>query len=177
MRTRKGVIDLQTLANIGELLGGIGVIGSILFLAFETRRNSRIQLRANHREVTRYLDDTIVAAVGKSEFSKAYLKGFEDLSSVEPHERFQIDVYMLSWLRASEHSLLDYSLGFLSEDAILPIRHAIYDHLSTPGGRQWWAERRNWFTAEGQSQFDTILDSEAWGGKRAGASPAQAQRR
>ncbi|MBV1905160.1 MAG: hypothetical protein KUG75_03720 [Pseudomonadales bacterium] len=164
---------LETVAQIGEFLGGVGVIATMLFLAFETRRNSRLLQRDSHRRGLQHLHDSTGRAIGNEAFTDIYLCAFNDLSSLNPNERFQFDMYMLAWIQNSELLFLDHSSGFISEDIVGPHRRAVKAHLATPGGVVWWKERRAWFTAAGQKEIDRILNDSSISVENAAASPSE----
>lgn len=93
----------------------------------------------------------------------------EDLSGLDARERYQFDIYMMSWLQTAELVLLDYRAGLLEFETIILYKAAIAGHLRRPGGGQWWSERRFWFTESGQREFDKILNDSSIIGAGAGA--------
>lgn len=86
------------------------------------------------------------------------------LTGLEPGERYRVDMYMMCWLQNAELALLDHSDGLLPDSALQPYHAAIAGHLRSPGGTQWWSERKSWFTKGGQTAFDKILHDETLSG-------------
>jgi hypothetical protein len=162
-------MNLEDYANLAEIIGAFGVLASILYLAYEVRRNTTMAQRANHRALHEEVHSCIRPAIESVEFAKLYVAGMEDLSVLDERERYQFDIYMMSWLQTAEIVLLDYRAGLLEADTIVPYKAAIAGHLRRPGGGQWWSERRFWFTEAGQKEFDKILDDYSIVGTGAGA--------
>jgi hypothetical protein len=165
---------LEDLGNIGEFAGAIGVVASLLYLAWEVRRNTTIQLWTNHRLTQEELHASVRLAAESGELASVVVQAMEDLSSLNPGQRYQLDMYMMSWLQNAELAMLDQQLGLLSEATVQPYREAIAGHLRSPGGQDWWGERRSWFTVDGQRAFDEVLADAGISGRGAGVAPHHA---
>jgi hypothetical protein len=61
---------LEDLGNIGEFAGAIGVVASLLYLAWEVRRNTTIQLRTNHRLTQEELHASVRLAAESGELAR-----------------------------------------------------------------------------------------------------------
>ena len=147
------------------------MVASLLYLAWEVRRNTRIQLRANHRASQEELHNSVRPAAESAELSALTVAGMEDLDSLDPGQRYQFDMYMMCWLQNAELMILDYRDGLIKEETLEPYRVAIAGHLRTPGGTQWWEERQVWFTKDGKRAFDEIINAEAISGLGGGVEP------
>jgi len=159
---------LETLGNLGEFVGAVGVILSLLYLSWEVRRNTKIQLRSNHRALQEELHASVRPAVESLELANLVSCAMENLEALKPGERYQVDLYMMSWLQNAELALLDRVDGLLTAETVEPYQAAIAGHLRSPGGRQWWGERRHWFTGRGQGLIDGIIEDVDISGQGAG---------
>ena len=65
---------LEDLGNIGEFVGVIGVVSSLLYLSWEVRRNTRIQLRANHRASQEELHNSVRPAAESAALAELTVK-------------------------------------------------------------------------------------------------------
>ena len=162
---------LEDLGNIGEFVGAIGVVASLLYLAWEVRRNTRIQLRSNHRASQEELHNSVRPAAENADLAELVTHAMEDLSALTPPQRYQIDMFMMCWLQNAELMVLDHRDGLIEEETLQPYRRAIAGHLRTPGGRQWWAERDVWFTEDGKKAFDEIIGATSISGLGGGVAP------
>jgi hypothetical protein len=165
-------MNLESIAQIGEFVGGIGVLVTMVFLAFELRKNSKLLQRDSHRRGLQHLHDSTLLAVGNEKFTDIHLRGFEDITSLNPNERYQFDMYFLAFIQNSELLFLDLESGFVSQDIASPHKRAVKAHLTTPGGKVWWAERRAWLTEAGQEYIDKILTDPTISIENAAANPS-----
>jgi len=164
-------LNFESLGNIGEFIAAIGVVISLCYVAYEVRKNSVIQLRGNHRALMTGLHDAIRPAVENAEFANLYASAIEDMSNLTSGERYQVDMYTMSWLHSIEIALVDYEKGLMDEETLEPYKAAVAGHLRRPGGTQWWNERRAWFSRTGQDAIDSIIRDDTIEGKGAGAAP------
>jgi hypothetical protein len=162
-------MNLEDIGSLAEIAGAFGVLASILYLAYEVRRNTTMAQRENHRALHEEVHSCLRPAIESVEFAELYVAAMEDLTGLDARERYQFDVYMMSWLQTAEIVLLDYKAGLLEAEIIVPYKAAIAGHLRRPGGSQWWSERRFWFTESGQKEFDKILNDSSIVGTGAGA--------
>jgi hypothetical protein len=138
-------MSLDELASLGEFIGGIGVLVTLVFVAAQLRQNTRAVQRGNAREAGNALVATMHAN-NTPVLSDIFVRGSHDLASLSPAERVQFDNIMYTWLHGfeQEHFASRESPHF--EELLAPKRRIIPANLSTPGGSQWWSERRSWFT-------------------------------
>ena len=122
-------MTLDQLANIGEFVGGVGVLVTLTFVGVQLRQNTRAVQRSSAREA----GNAIVAAVQiyttNAELADITLRAFASLDSVTPGERYRFDGWMYCWLHAHEQEhLASRERAYLDESDNLPpvspeIRH------------------------------------------------------
>jgi hypothetical protein len=161
---------IEILGTLAEVVGAGGVIASLLYLAHEVRANSKLQLRTNHRLAQEELHTAVRPAVESAELSELVVQAMDDLTSLEEAQRYRVDLYMMSWLQNAELIMLDEREGLIAFETVEPYRAAVVGHLRSPGGRAWWAERRYWFTRDGQKLFDDIIEDATISGAGAGVT-------
>jgi len=79
-------MELSQLANLGELLGGLGVIGSLIYVAFEIRGNTQAAHNtAYHETVNQILTGN--RNLMSARWNELYARPREELSEVELYQR------------------------------------------------------------------------------------------
>ena len=79
-------MELAQLANFGELLGGIGVIGSLIYLAFEVRSNTQAAHNtAYHETVNQILTGN--RNLMSQRWNELYARPIEELTEAELYQR------------------------------------------------------------------------------------------
>lgn len=151
-------MNWNAIGAVGELLGAIGVILSLVYLGGQIRQNTRTQRRSNLGDVAGDLSAVLRSVSTDPELSSLVLRGLADLGALNPNERYQFDAFLYSWLVGFERALLDARDGDYPEENLAPMRRAIAGFLRTEGARVWWEERKVWFSSYGQQCMDRIID-------------------
>ncbi|MGR8950543.1 MAG: hypothetical protein ACU84Q_21065 [Gammaproteobacteria bacterium] len=91
-------MDLSYLANIGELLGGIGVIASLLYLAKQIRSGTRAAHSTAYEEAVRQILDGVHEILG-DRWNELNARSSDELNEVE---QFQLEAPVAAFLFGSE---------------------------------------------------------------------------
>ena len=142
------MIDLDTLAALGEFLGGLAVLVSLVYLVVSIRQNTnqlgenqktlqRIEQRATYEQHDRYRLATLEPGI-----AELWLKGLAD-ELTEPADRFRYSNLMLMMTYSTENNweLMEEELG----DAWERIAKNTAATYNTPGGNRWWMRTRETF--------------------------------
>lgn len=154
-------MDLETLALIGEFLGGIAVLVSLIYLAIQIRQGNR-QVAHNTRslEVSTYqavtsdLNDFRALLITQPELGRVYVQGLEDPAALSPDELFRFRGLMQTLFGNLELQYRVREAGLLaldSHDATL-LGVAV-----SPGGRGWWRQARSLYGSDFQSYVDDLV--------------------
>ncbi len=154
-------MNWTAIGAVGELLGAIGVIASLLYLAKQMRNGAQDARRAAAQAVFSKMSKVFETTSSNPQLAGVFLRGTKALSSLSPEEAIQFSSLLLTVTRPYEE-LLHYKHAGEVEDWVwesvelltLPI-------LTTPGGLEWWAKRRSWFTSEFQAHVGNVLPKEA----------------
>ena len=161
-------MDLDQLASLGELLGGIGVILSLLYLAFQLRDQSR-GLRSESygrsldrlaRMQERFAEDT--------SFSKIFHKGLVDPKRLSTEERIRFTWGCTEMFGDFEYMQHQHMRGDLPELIWIRWRETIKFWLTFPGMRTWWYCKPSPFSTEFSSFVETCI-SDGYEPERPGA--------
>ena len=151
-------MTLADLGNIGEFFGALGVMGSLVYVGYQIRRNTVATERANAR-VTASEHSKSLQGIQDAEVAEIVLRGLEDLSSLTSVERYRFDLAIFMWIEAIEQAFADYDLGTFPEETMLVYRNRLPSILATPGGKAWWPERKAWFSASFCAKVEELLAS------------------
>jgi hypothetical protein len=132
----------QHLGSLGEFIGGIAVVVSLIYLASQIRQNSKL-LRASTASATRaQVSDVGSLMVQDPEVGRIYREGGADRSSLSEGDRTRCDAIL-----SMEFHGLNQEHEFAAEDLIGPrlwqsrVRF-MRRTLQQPGTREWWNEER-----------------------------------
>lgn len=174
-------MDLQALANLGELFGGIAVIVSLVYLAFQVRQNTLSLRTENYGRAL----DRIASIQGElarnAAVSRTFAKGVADVSSLTPSERIQFTWELYEAFGAFEFMFHAAQNRALPDEIWTRWSATVAWWLSFPGVQRWWEHRPAPFTASFTAYVEEIrrrnpADPEAaarWQRFVAGGPPAE----
>ena len=137
---------LDTLGNLGDFIGGIAVIATLAYLAFQMRQNTET-VRANSvRELTESILSATAALIEAAN-ADVYLRGAQSYSSLTVEERFRFGLLVGMFL-ARLDTVLEYrQRGMVDDEYVVFHADAIRIIFTNPGVREWWNSRSDFGTA------------------------------
>jgi hypothetical protein len=148
-------VNWQAIGAIGELVGGVVVIASLVFLAIQIRRNTQaLQLGAaaeTNRSFAAY-----TAMFMQPGISRIYRIGLSAPCELDEDERvaFNAVISTLFNFLSYHHTLRGTGIAQSSEGGLNAAASYV---LRQPGGEQWWARFRVSYDASFQSYVDSLI--------------------
>jgi hypothetical protein len=145
-------MTLADLANIGELVAGVGVVVSLLYLAVQIRHSSRIARLNAHQAVSESVTGITAEIARDPEFFRvwrAVLDSSADASD-EDRERVAFILHQIFAAFASADRFGDPSL----QRNVRPFHDK---YLRAPFVQEWWARQRGAYDEPFRSTIDARL--------------------
>ncbi len=134
-------MNWDAMGAIGELVGGVAVIASLVYLAVQIRNNTRVSASEAYREgasiwaeVFRMFADT------DNELVMRALIHYETLDS---HEKHTFDTLMITLLNALESNLAGIGGGLLFDEVNSAVEGYIRRYFAYEGTLAWWRDGRS----------------------------------
>jgi hypothetical protein len=150
-------VNWDAIAAVGEAVGAAGVIASLVYLAVQIRQNSQSVRRAGARQTGERNAVALRALADHPELFSGGHYGFDRFSELDESHATRFTLLWTVWMQGVEQSLADVREGILEPEYAAPYQNSIAEALSCPGGRQWWAELRPWFTESFQREVDRLI--------------------
>ena len=128
-------MTLQTLANVGEFVGGIAVIFSLLYLALSIRQNSKIVRTAAYQSFNEANARVLHTMAAGPPAAETMTKGMADIHSLGPTESFQFISLIVSLLQSFQTAYFQHRDGLLPDDVWRRHRAVGRWWLTNPGIR------------------------------------------
>ncbi len=153
-------MNWEAVGAIGEVLGAIGVIVTLVYLAAQIRQNTRsLGTEAYGRALDRVT--TVQGRLAEHpELTNILLRGAPDKGSLSATERAQFAWIFYEMFTGFEFMFHQAQSGALTEVVWQRWGDTIRWWLSFPGVRQWWDARPAPFTAD----FTEFVDHQIIGG-------------
>ena len=139
-------MQLETLSQLGEFVGGFGVILSLVYLAIQVRSNTNSQ----RADMTARILDRMAAMQHTYAFdaqaSKFYTRAITDPAGLTFDERNQFAWLMTEFFGAMEFLMQQYEAGNVEEQTWLRWSKTLDWWLTFPGIKAFWNGRPTPYT-------------------------------
>ena len=131
-------MSILELGALGEFVGAIAVVVTLIYLTLQIRQNTDIVKESNMRSQTD-------RAIGHSRFvvatpglTSVFRRGCEDLSSLDDDERWMFGTFMYSMFQGFQETYHLHLKSRTEEFYWNQLRDATMVYLGRPGGKEWW---------------------------------------
>ena len=140
------MIDLQSLANLGEVIGAAAVVASLLYLALQVRQTSRAQRTENYARALERVSAFQAVLSQDSDLARIFAKGVWDTSKLTSLEKIRFTWSLYEAFGSFEFMFHTYQTDEISEEVWRRWSQTVAWWLIFPGVQQWWTNRPVNFT-------------------------------
>ena len=109
-------MTIQDLGSIGEFLGGLAVLVSLVYLALQIRQNTTSVRAAASASVAESLSRVTETMSLEPELARIWTEGLADHDSLDGDARIRFNMIFLTYMRRIENAFYQQSRGFLDPD-------------------------------------------------------------
>ncbi|MFT5500134.1 MAG: hypothetical protein ACI88G_000260 [Woeseiaceae bacterium] len=145
-------MNWDAIGAIGELVGGIAVIGTLIYLASQIRQNTKINASAIRQNFYDYTTRQMLHGTDSAEFSALIAKVSLTDEALSPGESIQILRMFQAVFVGYQGAFVQYKQGALSEDDWKMCRALLRSYWLFPGkemARQWEQFKAGGFLDDG----------------------------
>ena len=150
-------MKLEKWALIAEIVGGIAIVVSLIFVGYEMRQNSRSQTQAMTQALVSSYAETLTLLTQNEQLRCIYSAGIRDFSALSGADALAFSAYWVALWRHREDMYFQYQQGALSPQTWEAFEGANREVAQYPGFQQWFAFRRRWFSEPFQEYIDSIM--------------------
>ena len=152
-------MTLQDLASIGELLGAVGVIVSLIYLAAQVRHNTAALRASSITGVTDRTAEAMGMVATDPELAKLLGKGVTGDSSLEPDESIRFELLMGTWFTHWQGMHRQISVGAIDEELFNAWLPVIAFYARSPRVNAWLESPRSALTPEFRAFLGELVSS------------------
>jgi hypothetical protein len=131
-------MNWDAIAAVAELVGALGVIASVLYLAGQVRASNRASAVEAKLESTGLLNKFIDLLIERPELNDLFMRGIGDLGSLTKDEYLRFSNMALKAFWFFSAGYFQFRSKTLSEDDFYEIRAVMRYWLRGQGCRDWW---------------------------------------
>jgi hypothetical protein len=141
-------VNWEAISAIGQIVGALAVVISLIYLASEVRSNARATRLASMRSMSDALNRCIQQLAESPHLSELYYLGIHDVESLEGADLVRFSALMNQLFRICEEMYYQQLEGHLDPRVWRGFEAIIHDVIGYPGIQAWWRSRSHWFGEE-----------------------------
>lgn len=163
-------MNWEAMGAVGEMVGAVGVIVSLVYLALQIRRNSNVTRSATRQAISETQIELSLRIAENPDLRAALGRWFGDTATIMQDDDLCDFNLGRAMLRAYENQYHQFKYGTLDAELWNAYSNGIKAILSSAKSRAWWALSRSHFS----SDFVSFVEREMLGGSESGKSDSGA---
>lgn len=153
-------MNWEAIGAIGELVGALGVILTLAYLAIQIRQNTKSTDKQNRRDAMEFVYTSSRPMIDDSELAEIYLRGMDDFHSLTDVEKLRFHYLCTTRIQAATTAI-----ELLTDQAGFNEMHGWVNRMmGSKGFRDWWAARGKYIAAAsfrliGDQMWQNHIDS------------------
>ena len=135
-------MDITELGAIGELVGGVAVIGTLAYLSVQVHQSTRSSRSATYQAAVASISDWTRCIGADASLATLIHKGSQNPAALSEEEHLQYVYLVTSLVRNFENIHYQYENGSLDETNWDPWAARIRGFFGAAGNRHWWVGQR-----------------------------------
>ena len=137
-------VNWHAISAIGQIVGAVAVVISLIYVAREIRSNARAARMASTETFIRYLGQL----VEHPHLRELYYRGIHNFDSLEGADLIGFGVLMTQLFSIYKEMYYQRLDGHLDPRVWHEVEAALPDIIAYPGVQAWWRLRSHWFSEE-----------------------------
>ena len=148
-------MNWDALGALGEILGALAVVVSVLYLAYQVKQGIRHSKAFTQREIIR---DIHQHQAQIRENPNLIRRGFSAFAELPGDEKLVVNTYFNEVVSAFESTLRLNNAGLVDPVIFAGHRGFMFALLQSPGGKQWWDEIKTLYSADARDYIEAQMD-------------------
>lgn len=148
----------DAISAISSVIGGIGVILSVVFLVYEVRRNALAIEGATVQSLMSLERDVFAMFAAHADLC---IRGNQDRPSLSEADRYRYDRVVASYMSLVYSASIQFDGKLIDRDCWEAYRNAARSHLDNPGFRESWLAFRHGYPKSFMAVVEGLCESVA----------------
>ena len=150
-------MNLNDLANIGQVIGAIAVVISLIYVALQIRQNTNAVRAATAQAVHEHFANWYNSFARDASLAKIAIDGLRDYGSLSETDKARFVAMFMAFLSYSQNAFLKWREGLLEPVLWLGWEQVMMNLFGAPGGKALWKERSYLFGEEFRRYIENDL--------------------
>jgi len=139
-------MTLDALGNIGEFVGSIAVLISLIYLAIQIKKSTETERTSTYQSIVSDFGRMNQGLASDPELNFLYVRAMEDYESLNPSEKARISQVFYMTFRYFENMYYQHRKGYLEAEVWIGWQRLMVTYFGRPGFNTWWKSRRDVFS-------------------------------
>ncbi len=154
-------MTIQDWGAIGEIVGGIAVVVTLIYLAAQIRQNTRAVRANTFQGVVDSLTSGIAEITRDAEVTRIWIVGLSQSEELSEFDRGRFRLLILMAVRKWENALYQSRAGMLDNAQWEGILQDIRSIVGRPGFQNWWTETPDIVSSEFREFIEELMEGAA----------------
>ena len=147
-------MNWEAIGSVGDAIGGVGVVLTLLYLAHQTRQNTRAVRAASFQQVADSLSDVSMTVVQDPSLVSLLMRVNSDAASLSEEDKARYGYFLLATVRRIESLFFHAEQGTIESQSWLGTQQTLHFIFGREIAQQWWAENAIRFNADFRAYID-----------------------
>jgi len=152
-------MNWDALGALAELVGAVGVIVSLFYVASQIRRNSGALEASTNQAIADATQQRLLVPAQSPELAAAFAKGLSDTSSLSPGERVQLDFLARATFRGIQNAFFQHRKGFIPDEVWRDYEAVLRNNARRRHIQEWWSAEGHSFDEAFVRHFDHLVSN------------------
>jgi len=152
-------MNWDAIGAVAELVGALGVIASLIYLAVQIRQNTRSSRAATFQSTSSEVSHLYRTLASDSELARIFRIGLLEPQALDEDEFSRFGALLISALKGYENIFVQYHQGTVDDQTWEAWRRSILSMLELPGAAFFWELRGGVFREDFQHLVKQLAPS------------------
>jgi hypothetical protein len=135
-------MTVQDLGAIGELIGSLAVLVTLVYLARQIRQGNRNTEIDSRQTILHNFFEKAHTLAEDTELRRIVMSALNDFHSLSNEEKYAWDALQMWYWGNLHQALFLKEQKLIDDESFSIIAQAFVGGVNTPGGRDWWSEAK-----------------------------------
>jgi hypothetical protein len=141
-------MNLNDLANLGQVIGAIAVVISLIYVALQIRQNTNAVRAATAQSVHEHFAGWYLLIASDETLAQALVDGLKDYGALSERDKARVVAVFMAFLSYGQNAFLKWRQGLLAPSLWMGWEQVLMNLAGAPGGKMFWKERSYLFGEE-----------------------------
>ena len=150
-------MNWDAISAVGEIIGAIAVVVSVVYLAFQVRDNTRASTLSATRELFATAHNAMASITATEITSEIWLVGTRDRSRLNVRDSHRFNQLLFQMFSNYEQNYFHLKENLVYSRIFESQMRAYRAALGYPGVRNWWKDGKSFYDAEFQEHVGKVI--------------------